>query len=88
MMTPLPIATPLLPHRRLSAQFSKQRSVKLESSQPAGSFQLRGIGLICQRAGATHFAGPCGSNAGFAAAVAGLGLHKRQAWGKLSAHPN
>lgn len=77
MMTPLHIVTPLLLHRSLSAQLGKQISLKMESSQPAGSFKLRGIGLMCQRAaarGATHFVCPSGGNAGFAAAVAGVAL--------------
>lgn len=76
-MTPLHIHTPLLEHRALSAQLDKRVWLKMESSQPSGSFKLRGIGLMCQRAvanGATHLVCPSGGNAGFAAAVAGAAL--------------
>lgn len=73
-MNPLHIQTPLLLHRGLSAQLNKRVLLKMESSQPSGSFKLRGIGLMCQRAvtnGARHFICPSGGNAGFAAAVVG-----------------
>lgn len=77
---PLHIATPLLKHDRLSALLDKHVLLKLESVQPSGSFKLRGIGTLCQRAaaqGATHFVCPSGGNAGFAAAVAGVALGVR-----------
>jgi len=77
-MTQLHIHTPLLEHRRLSASLSKSVWLKMENTQPSGSFKLRGIGLMCQRAaanGARHFVCPSGGNAGFAAAVAGVALH-------------
>ncbi len=48
--------------------------VKMECFQPAGSFKIRGIGLLCQQAltaGATHFISSSGGNAGYAAAYAG-----------------
>ena len=67
-MNPLHIQTPLLLHRGLSAQLNKRVLLKMESSQPSGSFKLRGIGLMCQRAvtnGARHFICPSGGNAGF-----------------------
>ena len=76
-MNPLHIQTPLLQHRGLSAQLDKHVLLKMESSQPSGSFKLRGIGLMCQRAvanGARHFVCPSGGNAGFAAAVVGAAL--------------
>ena len=76
-MKHLHIATPLLEHRKLSARLGKQVWLKMESAQPAGSFKLRGIGLMCQRAaerGARHFVCPSGGNAGFAAAYAGVAL--------------
>ncbi len=79
-MTTLHIPTPLLEHRSLSARLDKQVWLKMESSQPSGSFKLRGIGLMCQRAvakGATHLVCPSGGNAGFAAAVAGAALGVR-----------
>ncbi|MFZ3000116.1 MAG: pyridoxal-phosphate dependent enzyme [Undibacterium umbellatum] len=76
-MTHLHIPTPLLEHRALSASLDKQVWLKMENNQPSGSFKLRGIGLMCQRAaeqGAKHFVCPSGGNAGFAAAVAGVAL--------------
>lgn len=76
-MTPLHTRTPLLEHRGLSSALGKSVWLKMESSQPSGSFKLRGIGWLCQRAaagGATHFVCPSGGNAGFAAAVAGVAL--------------
>lgn len=79
-MSSLHIATPLLSHRSLSAALGKQISLKMESLQPSGSFKLRGIGLMCQRAvakGASHLVCPSGGNAGFAAAVAGAALKVR-----------
>lgn len=79
-MTPLHISTPLLQHRSLSVQLDKAVWLKMENTQPSGSFKLRGIGLLCQRAvakGATHLVCPSGGNAGFAAAVAGAALGVR-----------
>lgn len=77
---PLHVATPLLMHRPLSAALGKHVLLKMENLQPSGSFKLRGIGLLCQRAvaaGATHLVCPSGGNAGFAAAVAGVALGVR-----------
>lgn len=79
-MTHLHIATPLLRHDSLSAALGKQVLLKMENLQPSGSFKLRGIGLMCQRAvadGVTHFVCPSGGNAGFAAAGAGSALGMR-----------
>ncbi|NRR33692.1 pyridoxal-phosphate dependent enzyme [Oxalobacteraceae bacterium] len=79
-MTPLHIATPLLEHRTLSAALNKRVLLKMENTQPSGSFKLRGIGLMCQRAvaqGASHLVCPSGGNAGFATAVAGVALGVR-----------
>jgi L-serine/L-threonine ammonia-lyase len=79
-MSSLHIVTPLLSHRSLSAALGKQVLLKMESLQPSGSFKLRGIGLMCQRAvarGASHLVCPSGGNAGFAAAVAGAALKVR-----------
>ena len=76
-MTHLHSKTPLLEHRGLSAQLDKKVWLKLENTQASGSFKLRGIGLLCQRAvggGASHLVCPSGGNAGFAAAVAGAAL--------------
>lgn len=79
-MTHLHSSTPLLEHRNLSAQLGKQVWLKMENTQASGSFKLRGIGLLCQRAvagGASHLVCPSGGNAGFAAAVAGAALGVR-----------
>lgn len=79
-MTTLHIPTPLLEHRGLSNRLGKTVLLKMENMQPSGSFKLRGIGLMCQRAvaaGATHLVCPSGGNAGFAAAVAGVALKVR-----------
>jgi L-serine/L-threonine ammonia-lyase len=79
-MPALHITTPLLPHDTLSAALGKQVLLKLESLQPSGSFKLRGIGRMCQRAveaGARELICPSGGNAGFAAAVAGRALGVR-----------
>ncbi|NMO16984.1 pyridoxal-phosphate dependent enzyme [Pyxidicoccus fallax] len=79
-MTTLHIQTPLISHAPLSAAQGRDVLLKMESLQPSGSFKLRGIGLMCQRAvagGATHIVCPSGGNAGFAAAVAGVALGVR-----------
>ena len=76
-MRALHLPTPLLPHDALSAALGKTVLLKMESLQPSGSFKLRGIGRLCQRAveaGARRFICPSGGNAGFAAAVAGRSL--------------
>ncbi|HVL75267.1 MAG TPA: pyridoxal-phosphate dependent enzyme [Noviherbaspirillum sp.] len=76
-MHPLHIATPLLTHPALSARLGKQVLLKMENLQPSGSFKLRGIGAMCQRAvqaGARLLVCPSGGNAGAAAAVAGAAL--------------
>lgn len=79
-MSSLHITTPLLKHGSLSAALGKPVALKMENLQPSGSFKLRGIGTMCQRAaenGATRFVCPSGGNAGFAAAVAGAALSIR-----------
>src|SRR5829696_1853665 len=76
-MRPLHLTTPLLPHDALSTALGKAVLLKLESLQPSGSFKLRGIGRMCQRAveaGARELVCPSGGNAGFAAAHAGRSL--------------
>ena len=79
-MASLHITTPLLKHDALSAASGQQVLLKMENMQPSGSFKLRGIGRMCERAaahGADHFVCPSGGNAGFAAAVAGVALGVR-----------
>ena len=76
----LHVETPLLLHRQLSVAGGREVWLKLDNLQPSGSFKLRGIGLLCQRAvaaGASHLVCPSGGNAGFAAAVAGVALGVR-----------
>jgi L-serine/L-threonine ammonia-lyase len=79
-MTPLHISTPLIAHAQLSAAQHRDVLLKMDSLQPSGSFKLRGIGTLCQRAvaaGARHIVCPSGGNAGFAAAYAGMALGVR-----------
>jgi L-serine/L-threonine ammonia-lyase len=76
-MAALHILTPLLEHYALSSALNKRVLLKMENTQPSGSFKIRGLGLLCQRAVAqsgTHLICPSGGNAGFATAVAGRAL--------------
>lgn len=78
-MPSLHIETPLLASRPLAALSGRDVWLKMESSQPAGSFKTRGIGVACREyaaRGATRFVSSSGGNAGIAAAFAGrrLGL--------------
>ena len=76
-MTPLHTQTPLIEHQPLSHALGKLVRLKLENLQASGSFKLRGIGNLCQKAharGARRLVCPSGGNAGFAAAVAGKAL--------------
>jgi L-serine/L-threonine ammonia-lyase len=75
--TRLHIETPLLESRSLSALSGKAIWLKMETSQPPGSFKIRGIGLACEeyaRRGATRFISSSGGNAGIAVAYAGRHL--------------
>ncbi len=77
MSAALHIQTPLLTHSGLSHRLGKTVLLKMESSQPSGSFKMRGLGRMCQQAaarGATHFVCPSGGNAGYAAAMSGVAL--------------
>lgn len=76
-MQNLHTSTPVVVHHGLSQALNKRVWLKLENTQPSGSFKMRGIGLLCQRAhakGARHFVCPSGGNAGYAAALAGQAL--------------
>ncbi|MGD0493090.1 MAG: pyridoxal-phosphate dependent enzyme [Steroidobacteraceae bacterium] len=76
-VTPLHIHTPLLESRSLSTMSGKTVLLKMEASQPPGSFKIRGIGLACEeyaRRGATRFISSSGGNAGIAVAYAGRHL--------------
>jgi L-serine/L-threonine ammonia-lyase len=76
---PLHVRTPLIRSRALEALLAKRVYLKLENTQPTGSFKLRGIGRLCQKAardGSRAFVSSSGGNAGLAAAYAAreLGL--------------
>jgi L-serine/L-threonine ammonia-lyase len=74
----LHIRTPLIESFLLSRILNKQVFLKMENMQPAGSFKIRGIGLLCQdgkEKGITHFVASSGGNAGYAAAYAGRKLN-------------
>lgn len=74
---PLHKETPLLESIPLSAASGRRVLLKMENMQPAGSFKLRGIGLLCEKAakkGVSRFLSPSGGNAGYAAAWAGRQL--------------
>ncbi len=76
---PLHISTPLLESRPLSQLTGREIWLKMDALQPAGSFKIRGIGLVCEREaarGARRFVASSGGNAGVAVAYAGrrLGL--------------
>ena len=77
MTDPLHIMTPVWTDARLEATLGKQVWLKMECLQPAGSFKIRGIGLLCQElkaAGCTGFVSSSGGNAGYAVACAGRAL--------------
>jgi L-serine/L-threonine ammonia-lyase len=72
----LHIETPFLP---LASDIGAGRTLwaKMESLQPAGSFKLRGIGLLCEEevaGGANRLVSSSGGNAGYATAWAGRAL--------------
>src|SRR5262249_32847805 len=70
---PLHIQTPLIESRPLSSITGRQIWLKMESSQPTGSFKLRGVGAACEhyvRVGKQRFIASSGGNAGIAVAYA------------------
>ncbi|MBI9076287.1 MAG: pyridoxal-phosphate dependent enzyme [Desulfatibacillum sp.] len=76
-MPPIHITTPLLEHRLLSEAIGKKILLKMECLQPPGSFKIRGVGYLCQKAvesGATHLISSSAGNAGYAVAYAGRKL--------------
>ncbi|XP_078734931.1 L-serine dehydratase/L-threonine deaminase-like [Lampetra fluviatilis] len=88
--SPLHQPTPLRESPRLSAAAGADVLLKLENAQPGGgSFKIRGVGLLCQRAsalwhggggrgvGGLHFVCSSGGNAGMAAAYAARRLGGR-----------
>jgi L-serine/L-threonine ammonia-lyase len=74
---PLHIHTPLIESLPLSERTGKRIWLKMENAQPASSFKIRGIGLLCERGkrdGVGRFVSSSGGNAGYAAAYAGRKL--------------
>ena len=76
---PLHIETPLIESLALGLGIKGTAWLKMEASQPSGSFKLRGIGHACRQyaaRGASAFITSSGGNAGLAVAYAGrkLGL--------------
>lgn len=76
-MTPLHLRTPLIESRPIRHAAGAKVFLKLENTQPTGTFKIRGIGNLCQHAvkeGIEHFVSSSGGNAGYAAAYAGRNL--------------
>lgn len=70
----LHIQTPVFELDSAGKQTGKSIFMKMECFQPAGSFKIRGIGLLCREAvrdGAKHLVSSSGGNAGYAVAYAG-----------------
>jgi L-serine/L-threonine ammonia-lyase len=77
---PLHIHTPLIQSLPLSERTGRRIWLKMENAQPASSFKIRGIGLLCERGkqtGVSRFVSSSGGNAGYAAAYAGRKLSVR-----------
>lgn len=71
------IETPFVPSEPLARAAGRPVWLKLENTQPSGSFKLRGMGHACERAvqrGATQLVSSSGGNAGYAVAWAGRRL--------------
>ena len=74
------IKTPLVRSSLLSDRINKEVLFKMESSQPVGSFKIRGIGQLCQyfvSQGKNHLVCRSGGNAGYATAYVGQKLNKK-----------
>lgn len=68
---PLHVVSPLVPSNMLSDVCGQQALVKLENTQPSGSFKIRGIGHYIQKSiekGCDQVISSSGGNAGMAAA--------------------
>lgn len=77
-MNILHINSPLIKTDKIPFDSTSNIFLKLESSQPSGSFKIRGIGLACQKyfeKGARMFIASSGGNAGMAVAYAGKKLN-------------
>ncbi len=69
----LHVPTPLFDDEATSKRIGRRVTLKMECFQPVGSFKIRGIGLLCERAfaaGKRIFVSSSGGNAGFAVAYA------------------
>jgi len=76
-MRPLWVRTPTIPSTPMSARAGRPVWLKLENTQPVGSFKQRGMGLSCARAvdaGAERLLTSSGGNAGYAVAWAARAL--------------
>ena len=70
---PLHLVTPLMWSPPLTESNGMNIWLKLENAQNAGSYKIRGLGLLCQHAvknGCTQFVSSSGGNAGIAASYA------------------
>jgi L-serine/L-threonine ammonia-lyase len=77
MMKALHRKTPLIESPPIGKIAGSQILLKLENTQPTGSFKIRGIGYLCQKAkenGIKQFVSSSGGNAGYAAAYSGRRL--------------
>ena len=70
--------TPLLFAPKLSNELGRDVFLKMDCVQPSGSFKIRGVGYLCQKAvretGCKLFVSSSGGNAGAAVAYAGFNL--------------
>ena len=79
-MQALHLETPVHQSAAINARLNKNIYFKMDCYQPVGSFKIRGIGALCQKAvaeGKTRLISSSGGNAGYAAAYSGnqLGVH-------------
>ncbi|CAL1574856.1 unnamed protein product [Knipowitschia caucasica] len=72
MAGPFHVNTPLLESTGMSKRLGTTVYLKMENSQPSGSFKIRGIGHLCQKLASQSKGVVCssGGNAGMAAAYA------------------
>jgi len=74
----LHINSPLLESTKLSNLLQAKVFLKMDSSQPSGSFKIRGLGYLCSRLArenrCSHFVIASGGNAGLAVAYSGRKL--------------
>lgn len=78
ILKPLHINSPLIKTEKILKKKNQNLYLKFDSSQPSGSFKIRGIGLACQQykdKGAKMFVSSSGGNAGMAVAYSGNKLN-------------